>query len=72
MVEEGAPEYIEQSLNTLLRRRDIQTRISGKDVLPMGGEYTAPVLVKGIRSFIETHQLVLLATSRRSRTPHPC
>src|ERR1700754_1481664 len=37
MVEEGAPEYIEQSLNTILRRRDIQTKISGKDVLPMGG-----------------------------------
>ena len=55
MVEEGAPEYIEQSLNTLLRRRDIQTRIAGKDVLPMGGEYTAPVLVKGVERFLEMH-----------------
>ncbi len=60
MVEEGAPEYIEQSLNTILRRRDIQTKISGKDVLPMGGEYTAQVLIKGIRSFITTHALWLL------------
>ena len=41
MVEEGQPEFIEQALNTILRRRDIQTRIVGKDVLPMAGEYTA-------------------------------
>ncbi len=55
MIEEGAPDYLEQSLNAILRKRDIQTRVSGKDVLPMGGEYTAPVLVKGIRSFLETY-----------------
>ena len=48
MVEEGAPDYIERDLNTILRRRDIQTRVSGKDVLPMGGEYTAPVVVEGL------------------------
>src|SRR5437763_3244990 len=36
--------------NTLLRRRDIQTKIAGKDVLPMGGEYTAPVVVAGVRA----------------------
>ena len=35
MVEEGQPEYIEQSLNTILRRRDLQTASPGKDVLPM-------------------------------------
>ncbi len=55
MVEEGAPEYIEQALNTLLRRRDIQTKIAGKDMLPMGGEYTAPVLAKGIGAFLEAY-----------------
>ena len=41
MVEEGQPEFIEQALNTILRRRDLQTKVSGKDVLPMAGEYTA-------------------------------
>lgn len=53
MVEEGAPEYIEQSLHTILRRRDIQTHLSGKDVLPVGGEYTAPVLMQGLTAFFE-------------------
>ena len=52
MIEEGAPDYIERDLNTILRRRDIQTKVSGKDVLPMGGEYTSPVMVKGIRDFL--------------------
>ncbi|NLS06047.1 indolepyruvate ferredoxin oxidoreductase subunit alpha [Rhizobium sp. P32RR-XVIII] len=71
MVEEGAPEYIEQSLNTILRRRDIQTKVSGKDVLPMGGEYTAPVLVKGIKTFIEMHQRLLLGNQPPIPDPTP-
>jgi indolepyruvate ferredoxin oxidoreductase alpha subunit len=53
MVEEGQPEFIEHSLNTVLRRRDIQTRVSGKDVFPRAGEYTAPVMAAGIRRFLE-------------------
>jgi indolepyruvate ferredoxin oxidoreductase alpha subunit len=60
MVEEGAPEYIEQSLHTLMRRRDIQTRLHGKDILPLGGEYTAPVMMKGLKTFIEMYDRLLL------------
>ncbi|MBB3423938.1 indolepyruvate ferredoxin oxidoreductase alpha subunit [Rhizobium sp. BK312] len=71
MVEEGAPEYIEQSLNTILRRRDIQTKVAGKDVLPMGGEYTAPVLMKGIKNFLEVHQRVLLGNQPPLPDPTP-
>ncbi|MCW6509988.1 indolepyruvate ferredoxin oxidoreductase subunit alpha [Lichenifustis flavocetrariae] len=67
MVEEGQPEYIEQTLHTILRRRDIQTKVSGKDVLPLGGEYTAPVLVRGLEKFIETHAAALLG----NRPPVP-
>src|ERR1700736_5946387 len=67
MVEEGAPEYIEHALNTVLRRRDIETKVSGKDVLPMGGEYTAPVLVKGLAAFIGQHARMLL----RNQPPVP-
>ena len=52
IVEEGQPEFIEQAVNTILRRRDINTRIYGKDVLPMAGEYTAEVMFKGVRHFI--------------------
>jgi indolepyruvate ferredoxin oxidoreductase alpha subunit len=53
IVEEGHPDYIEQAVNTILRRADIQTRVHGKDVLPMAGEYTGGVVREGIRKFIE-------------------
>jgi indolepyruvate ferredoxin oxidoreductase alpha subunit len=55
MVEEGQPEFLEQALNTILRRADIPTRIAGKDVLPMAGEYTAAVLSDGLRAFLAKH-----------------
>jgi indolepyruvate ferredoxin oxidoreductase, alpha subunit len=63
MVEEGQPEFIEQALNTILRRRDIQTKICGKDVLPMAGEYTPAVVTKGIKSFLEKHAPALLGNA---------
>lgn len=71
MVEEGAPEYLEQALSTILRRRDIPTRVAGKDMLPMGGEYTTPVLMKGIAAFIEAHQPNLLGNRPPIPDPTP-
>ncbi len=71
MVEEGAPDFIEQALSTLLRRRDIQTKVGGKDVLPMGGEYTAQVVVKGLRTFLQTHALPLLGNQPPIPDPTP-
>jgi indolepyruvate ferredoxin oxidoreductase alpha subunit len=63
MVEEGQPEFIEQTLNTILKRRDIQTKVSGKDVFPLAGEYTAPVMLKGVKSFIELYDRHLLGNA---------
>ena len=51
VVEEGAPDYIEQAIHVLLRKRDIDTKIYGKDVLPMAGEYTAEVMTEGLLKF---------------------
>ncbi|MGH8170890.1 MAG: thiamine pyrophosphate-dependent enzyme, partial [Steroidobacteraceae bacterium] len=53
VVEEGQPEFIEQAANQILRRHDVQTRLLGKGVLPMYGEYTVDVLRKGIATFID-------------------
>jgi indolepyruvate ferredoxin oxidoreductase alpha subunit len=53
IVEEGQPDFIEQQLNTILRRADVQTRLHGKDMLPMGGEYTGGVVLQGVAKFIE-------------------
>lgn len=55
IVEEGAPEYVEQSIATLLRRSDMQTKLHGKDILPLGGEYTSQVLKQGIGKFVESY-----------------
>ncbi len=71
MVEEGAPEYIEQSLHTLMRRRDIETRLHGKDILPLGGEYTAPVMMKGLKTFIEMYDRLLLGNQPPVPDPTP-
>ncbi|MBH1965784.1 MAG: indolepyruvate ferredoxin oxidoreductase subunit alpha [Comamonadaceae bacterium] len=53
MVEEGQPNYIEDSLQSALRRADATTIMHGKDILPMAGEYTGEVLVPAIARFLE-------------------
>ncbi len=55
VVEEGQPEYIEQEIATLLRRRDIQTKLHGKDVLPSGGEYSVEVVANGLLHFTSSY-----------------
>jgi len=52
VMEEGQPEYIEQEIALLLRRRDIQTPLHGKEWLPQGGEYTAEVMAQGLLQFV--------------------
>jgi indolepyruvate ferredoxin oxidoreductase, alpha subunit len=55
VVEEGAPEYIEQEILATLRRLDVDTPIHGKDLLPPAGEYTVEVLANGLAAFCERH-----------------
>jgi indolepyruvate ferredoxin oxidoreductase alpha subunit len=52
LVEEGQPDYIEQALHAILRKADVQTKVHGKDLLPMAGEYTGDVLLRGLREFV--------------------
>ncbi len=52
VVEEGAPDFIEQGIGQILRRADLQTRLHGKDLLPMAGEYTPLVAGKGLAAFL--------------------
>jgi indolepyruvate ferredoxin oxidoreductase alpha subunit len=66
IVEEGQPDHIEQAINTILRRRDINTKISGKDMLPMAGEYTADVMLKGVRAFMTSNAPGVLSDQARA------
>lgn len=67
MVEEGQPEYLEQAVNTILKRKGIATRVQGKDVLPMGGDYSVQALLGGIGAFLEENHPHLLG----NRPPPP-
>lgn len=53
VVEEGQPAYLEDAINTCLRKADVQTRVMGKGLLPMAGEYTGAVVLDGVAGFIE-------------------
>jgi indolepyruvate ferredoxin oxidoreductase, alpha subunit len=52
IVEEGFPDYVEQQVNTELRRADISTRVLGKGCLPKVGEYTSDVMLEGLARFL--------------------
>src|SRR4051812_36366582 len=52
VIEEGAPDFIEQAVGQILRKADLQTALHGKDVLPMAGEYTPLVLARGLDAFL--------------------
>lgn len=60
LVEEGQPEFIEHSMNTILRRADIQTRCEGKSMLPMAGEYTGGIVKAGLVKFLSAYRPDLL------------
>ena len=53
LVEEGQPNFIEQTLATVLRQADLQTALHGKDFLAPAGEYTGAEVLKGVRAFLE-------------------
>lgn len=55
LIEEGQPNYIEQSIASVLRSADCDTRLQGKGVFPMAGEYTSQVLRNGVVDFLKLH-----------------
>ncbi|MBF6247379.1 indolepyruvate ferredoxin oxidoreductase subunit alpha, partial [Nocardia elegans] len=52
LVEEGQPDFIEQNINTVLRRADVPTVLHGKDLFTMAGEYTSLVVTRGLHEFL--------------------
>lgn len=61
IVEEGQPEFIEQAVSTVLRRADVETKVHGKDMLPMAGEYTGQVMKDGFGKFVRAYHPTLAA-----------
>ena len=55
LIEEGQPDFIEQNLHSILHKAGIETKLHGKDMLPMAGEYTTAVVVRGALKFVEKY-----------------
>src|SRR5450755_813243 len=55
LIEEGQPDFIEQNLHAILRKADIQTKVHGKGMLPMAGEYTAAAVIRGVLKLVEQY-----------------
>jgi indolepyruvate ferredoxin oxidoreductase, alpha subunit len=51
VVEEGQPDFLEQAITTTLKRADCQTRVVGKGMLPVYGEYTTAALITGFAKY---------------------
>ena len=52
LIEEGQPEFIEQTLTTYLYRAGSSVKLHGKNILPMAGEYTGQVMYDGLSAFL--------------------
>jgi indolepyruvate ferredoxin oxidoreductase alpha subunit len=55
LVEEGAPDFLEQAVSQMLRKADLNTKLHGKDFLAMAGEYTPLVLGRGLAQFLAAY-----------------
>ncbi len=72
VVEEGHPDYIEQSIRAILHKADKTVRIDGKGkgLFPEAGELTGPVMFSAISNFMRDHAGDLLpAVGRAPNTP---
>ena len=59
VIEEGQPAYIEHEVASLLMQAGVNVFLSGKDVLPMAGEYTSETLLDAVGKFLRQHQPAL-------------
>ncbi len=66
VVEEGQPDFIEQTVGSMLFKAGAETRLMGKDVLPMAGEYTGQVLLDGVTALLKEAAPDLLPSQARA------
>jgi len=66
MIEEGQPDFLEQNLHAILRKADLPTKVHGKDMLAMAGEYAGATVLRGVFRFVEQYAPQLL---RRDQLP---
>lgn len=60
LIEEGQPDYIEQNLHSILRKRGVDATLHGKDMLPPVGEYTPTMMTRGLARFLDLYDPTLV------------
>lgn len=55
MIEEGQPNYIEQSVGLQLFQHKITTELHGKDMLPVAGDYSIGKIEEGLTKFFNLY-----------------
>ncbi|MGE4612542.1 MAG: indolepyruvate ferredoxin oxidoreductase subunit alpha [Paracoccaceae bacterium] len=66
VVEEGQPEFIEQSLTNMLYKNGSDVRLHGKDFLPSFGEYTGQAMLAGMTDFLKKAAPEMLSDADRA------
>ncbi len=70
VLEEGQPNFVEQNIALILRQAGVDAVLHGKDLLPLAGEYSTAVVLKGLRAFLEMYdRLAPLAPAARKVIP---
>ena len=69
VIEEGQPEYLEQSMSLLLRQAGLSTEVVGKGPFPHAGEYTGAVMLKGLEAFLARYRPGALRAAADQATP---
>jgi indolepyruvate ferredoxin oxidoreductase alpha subunit len=62
VVEEGQPAYIEDALAAMLYKANGTVHLSGKEMLPVAGEYTGQHVLDGVSAFLRAHAPDTVAT----------
>jgi indolepyruvate ferredoxin oxidoreductase, alpha subunit len=68
VLEEGQPDFIQQEIASHIQRAGVQIALHGKDMLPIGGEYNAEVLIRGLTQFVQTPEQTYLPALAATRT----
>ncbi|HYD58343.1 MAG TPA: indolepyruvate ferredoxin oxidoreductase subunit alpha, partial [Burkholderiales bacterium] len=68
VVEEGQPAYIEEAILATLRRAEVNAvKVHGKDVLPLAGEYTGEVMLRGLSKFLNRENRIQEVQALKSK-----
>lgn len=72
VLEEGQPNFVEQNIANILRQQGLNTKLHGKDLLPLAGEYNTATVLAGLRAFFERYDRLApdaQAAARQVRIP---